>query len=126
MKSNKERGRRESFNGALQTSANRGPNSRFDLEAIIKALISKSSQCSILKTHNRLHPIPNSQPDSSLPDYLIFHTCIHNYLTVLPPFWSNCKLIQANYELFSNNDIRSSYLPKFGALALGISEGRQP
>ena len=54
-----------------QTLANRGPDSRFVLKAIIKALISKSSRCSILKTHNSLYLIPDSQPDSSLPNYLI-------------------------------------------------------
>ena len=32
--------------------------------------LSKLSWCSIFKTHNRLHPISDSQPDSSLPDYL--------------------------------------------------------
>ena len=51
----------------VQTSANWGPDSWFVLEAIIKALIPKSSRCLILKTHNHLHLIPNSQPDLSLP-----------------------------------------------------------
>ena len=63
------------FMWSKQALANRSPDSRFVLEAIIKALISKSSRCSILKTHNRLYLIPDSQPDSSLPDYLIFPTC---------------------------------------------------
>ena len=53
-----------------QTSANLDPDSRFILSAIIKALISKSSPSSILKTPNRLHPIHNFQPYLSLSEYL--------------------------------------------------------
>ena len=52
--------RRASFPLAHESwaiSANQGPDSRFALEGTTKALISKSSWCSILKTHNRLHPI---------------------------------------------------------------------
>ena len=48
-----------------KTSAIRGPDSRFVLKAIIKALISKSSRSSIMKTLNRVHPIHNNQPDLS-------------------------------------------------------------
>ena len=40
-----------------QTSTNRGPDSRFILEAVIKALISKSSWSSIMKTPNHVHLI---------------------------------------------------------------------
>ena len=39
----------------VQTSGIRGPDSRFVLEAIIKALIFKSSRSSIMKTPNCLH-----------------------------------------------------------------------
>ena len=53
-----------------------GSDSRFVLEVIIKALISKSSQSSILKTPNRLHPIHDFPPESSLSEYLNFHTCL--------------------------------------------------
>ena len=38
-----------------QTSANRGPDSRFDLVAIFKPLIPKSSNSSIMITINRVH-----------------------------------------------------------------------
>ena len=82
-----------------QTSENWGPETRFLLEAIIKALIFKSSRYSIMRTHNRLHPIPDYQPDSSLLDYLIFHTWIHNYLmeylTAIRP------QIKADYRVIS-------------------------
>ena len=54
-----------------QILANWGPNSRFAPEAIIRALISKLSRCSILKTRNHLNPIHDSQPNWSLPDYQI-------------------------------------------------------
>ena len=56
--------------------------SRSQLEAIIKALISKLSRSSILKTPNCLHPIHNFQPDSSLSKYLNFHMCLHDYLLI--------------------------------------------
>ena len=58
----------------LHTSANRGSHSRFVLEAIVKALISKLSRSPILKTPNRLHLIHNFQPNLSLLEYL---TCKH-------------------------------------------------
>ena len=60
----------------VQTLANWGPNSRFILEAIIKALIFKS----ILITLNGVHSNHNSQPDSNLSDYLNFLTCLQKYL----------------------------------------------
>ena len=41
--------------GLHQTLANQGPDSRFALEAIIKALISKSSRSSIMIILNRVH-----------------------------------------------------------------------
>ena len=47
----------------LKTAANRRPDLRFVLKAIIKALISRSSRSTILKTPNHLHPIHNFQPD---------------------------------------------------------------
>ena len=40
-----------------QTLANWGPNSRFDLEAIFKPLIPKSSRSSIMITMNRVHDL---------------------------------------------------------------------
>ena len=48
----------------------------FVLEAIIQALICKSSWSSILKTPNHLHPIHHFQPDSSLPEYLNICACL--------------------------------------------------
>ena len=42
---------------AKQTSVNQGLNSRFVLKAIMKALISKSSQSAIMKNPNHVHPI---------------------------------------------------------------------
>ena len=58
---------------ADQTSAIQGPVLRLVLEAIIKPLISKSSQCLILKTHNR-------KPDHYWTWYLISHTTqVANY-----------------------------------------------
>ena len=63
-----------------QTSANRGPHSRFVLGVIIKALIFMSSRNSILKIPNCLRPIHDFQPDSSLPNYLNFHMCLHVYV----------------------------------------------
>ena len=101
------------------TLANQGPDSKFVLGAIIKALISKLSRCSLLKNHNRLHPIPNSHADSSLPDYLIFHTCIHNYLSV-------CKMklgkregwiVKGDYGCVnSNTQIPDHYLTWYSTL----------
>ena len=70
------------LNNLDQTLANRGRDSRFVLEAIIKALISKSSRSLILKTPNCLHTIRYFQPDSSLSEYLNFHMCLHNYLII--------------------------------------------
>ena len=63
-----------------QTSTNLDPKLRFILEAIIKALISKSSRSSIMITLNRVHSNHDSHPDSNLSDYLNFHTCLHKYL----------------------------------------------
>ena len=85
----------------MQTLANQGADSRLILEAIINALISKLSQCSILKTHDHLHPIPDSQPDLSLPDYQIFHTCTHNYLVeYLTPIQRGIQpRIKADYQV---------------------------
>ena len=55
-----------------------GQDSRFVLQGIIKALISKSSRSLIWKTPNSLQPIHDFQPNSSLPEYLNFHTCLHD------------------------------------------------
>ena len=49
-----------------QTLMNRGPDSRFVLEAIIKALISKSSQSLIMVILNRVHSNHISQPELNL------------------------------------------------------------
>ena len=76
------------FEHWVQTSANRGLDSRFILEAIIKALISKSSRCSILKTHNYLCPIPDSQPDSSLPNNLIVQEHVWDQLFTVDTIWN--------------------------------------
>ena len=70
-----------------------GPNLRFVLEASIKALISKSSQSSIMITLNRVHSIHDSQPDLNLSDYLNFQTCFHEYLLCKYLFWSKCEFI---------------------------------
>ena len=57
----------------MQTLANWGLDSRFVLKAIIKALISKSSRSSILKTPNCLHSTPKcSTPNSQLSAQLEF------------------------------------------------------
>ena len=98
--------------GLDQTSVNLGPDSRFVLETFIKALISKSSRCSILKTHNHLQLIPDSQPDSSLPDSLIFHTSIHDYLSVCLIKAGKCEAqnVKANYWcVHSNTQIPDRY-----------------
>ena len=60
-----------SFADVYQTSANQDPNSRFVLEANIKALISNSSWSSILKISNCLHPIHDFQPTRICPNTLI-------------------------------------------------------
>ena len=69
----------------FQTSANQGPNMRFILGAIIKALISKLSQSSIMITLNCVHLNHDFQPNSNLSDYLNFHTysCEHLFLTAI-------------------------------------------
>ena len=82
-----------------QTSVNWGPDSRFVLKAIIKALISKSSRSSKLKTPNRLHPIHDFQPNLSLPEYLNFHTCLHDYQHL---FCSKCGCVNSNTWLLFN------------------------
>ena len=69
-------------NTVIQTSGNWGPDLSVILEVIIKAPISKLSRSSILKTPNHLHPIHDFQPDTSLSEYLNFHTCLHDYLLV--------------------------------------------
>ena len=73
---------KSAFCPPLQTLVNRGFGSRFILEGIIKALITKSSRSLIMTTLNRVRSILYSQPDSSLSDYLNFHTCLHKYLLV--------------------------------------------
>ena len=67
----------------FQTLAYQGPNSRFVLKAIIKALISKSSQNSMLITLNHVHTNNDSQPNLNQSDYLNFHTCLHEYSRML-------------------------------------------
>ena len=54
----------------FQTLEYQGPNSRFVLKAIIKALISKLSRSSILITLNNVHSNNDSQPNLNLSDYL--------------------------------------------------------
>ena len=83
------------------TSANWGPDSRFILKAIIKALISKLSRSSILKTPNRLHPIHNFQPDSSLSNYLF--QCSRRFKNVK---YTNSKFSISNFSELSWLDIK--------------------
>ena len=75
-----------------QISANRGPDWKFVLEAIIKAL-SKSIWSSIMITIDRVHLNHDSHPNSDLPNYPNFHTCLHLFFF----FWSTCKFIFGNF-----------------------------
>ena len=61
-----------------QTSVNRGPNSRFVLEVIIKALISKSSGSSMMITLHCVYSNHNSQPDLNL------------FIFIFVKNWLNC------------------------------------
>ena len=68
-------------NTVLSCVSNFGKSgSRLEVSNYEKALISKSSRSSILKTPNRLHPIHDFPPESSLSEYLNFHTCLQDYL----------------------------------------------
>ena len=89
-----------------QTLANWGPDSRFVLEAIFKALISKSSRSSIFNTPYGLHPITNSKPHL----ILNFHMCIQitkQITTILRllfnnPFYSELIILSLAGILFQD------------------------
>ena len=53
----------------LQVSGNRGPNSRFVVEAIFKPLVPKLSRNSIIITQNHAHAQHDFQPNSNLSEY---------------------------------------------------------
>ena len=120
-----------------QTLANRGPDSRFVVEAIFKPLVPKLGQSSIIITQNRAHARHKSQPNSNLSEYQhgYTNTDLFKYL-----FQSKYKsgIVKADYgcvnsntqipdrylmwyltlnrpisKLFSNNHTWLSYLPKF-------------
>ena len=83
-----------------QTWGNRGLDSRFVLEANIKAPISKSRGNSLLNTPNCPHPITDFQPALILTDYL-------KYIDRVPSFHYQLK---ANLKLFNPNIFRSPFV----------------